>query len=136
MSKVLKVIKPYYVMEVGDVLTLSQDGKTYVCSQEVGENDGTNGHFFCHTSTFTISVEYAKFLIQEGFLAENDENSQTQTFVNVFDEIENLINSFTKELNSIDEDMAESPACLKIEKQTVLSNLITTLKHLYSLKKN
>ena len=56
-------------------------------------------------------------------------------FVNIFDQIDALIDSYTYELNTIDESMKDSPACMKVEKETVLRNMIKLLDHLKSLKK-
>ena len=134
MTKTLKVIKPFYVMEVGDIFTLSQDGKTYTCSMEEGESNEKDS-YYKHSSNFTISIGYAKNLIEEGFLAEESINNKS-SFVNIFEEIKTMLDVYTEELNNIDEDMANEPACLKVEKQTVLSNLITVLNQLYSLKNN
>ena len=39
------------------------------------------------------------------------------------------------EQKSIDKDLKDIPACVKVERQTVLQNMITLLKHLKSLKK-
>jgi hypothetical protein len=63
------------------------------------------------------------------------ENEKNDKFVNVFDEIHDMLETYTEELSNIDEDMANQPACLKIEKETVLRNLINALSHLNSLKK-
>ena len=71
-------------------------------------------------------------MIKAGIL----ENAKTdKSFVNVFDEIDNMINTYSTELKNIDKDMANSPECLKVEKTTVLQNLIKTLDHLKTLRK-
>lgn len=63
------------------------------------------------------------------------EEKQNAPFVNVFDEINTLMDTYQDELNKLDADMANMPACLKVEKETVLNNLITVLEHLNSLRK-
>ena len=55
--------------------------------------------------------------------------------MNVFDEIENLSKKFKEELDNIDLDLAGEPQCVKVEKTTVLTNLITVLDHLKTLRK-
>ena len=87
------------------------------------------------STNFQISTEYAKSLIKDGYLEEASELTDKTTLVNIFDEIDTLLNTYTTQLNRIDEDLKDIPACVKIERQTVLQNMITLLKHLKSLKK-
>ena len=123
-------------MEVGDVFNLSEDGKFYVAERneefhKAGEKNELNSTF---NSTFNISLDYAQHLINEGYL-EEVENTNKTTFVNVFDEIDNLINRYQTELDNIDADMAGEPQCVKVEKTTVLTNIIAVLNHLKTLRK-
>jgi hypothetical protein len=46
-----------------------------------------------------------------------------------------MLEEYNEELGNIDDDMADEPACLKVEKETVLRNMIKVLEHLNSLKK-
>jgi len=136
MSKTLRVINSWFIMEVGDTFTLSEDGKFYVAERneefrKAGENNELNSTF---NSTFTISLDYAQHLIEEGYLEEVEPTGKT-TFVNVFDEIDNLINKYQIELDNIDADMAGEPQCVKVEKITVLTNIIAVLNHLKTLRK-
>ena len=137
MAKNLKVIKPFYVMEVGDTFELSEDGKTYTSTytEENHENSDlgvvVNSSY---SSNYSISVDYAKSLIEDGYLEEVNKTQQSN-FINVFDEIDTLLSDYTEELNNIDDDCANFPACLKIERETVLRNICTVLEHLKSLKK-
>lgn len=135
MSKTLKVIEPFFSLEVGDILELSEDGKDYVIEQNesFGSNNAEGADVrSSFTSKFTISVDYAKALVKEGMLAEETTKSN---FVNIFEEIDKLLVKYTSELSTIDADFKDKPACLKIEKNTVLTNLITLLNHLKGLKK-
>lgn len=142
MAKILKVIKPFYVMEVGDTFELTEDGKSYRSSfvedHSTSDDNGTSVQAV-YTSNYTISKEYAKMLINEGYLsvemASSDCCTENNKFVNVFDEIEDMLNEYTYELNHIDEICADQPACLKVERETVLRNICTVLSHLKSLKK-
>lgn len=84
-------------------------------------------------SQFDISASYADALIKDGYLEEAVDKKND--FVNVFDEIEKLYNAYADELDNLDEDFVNQPACLKVEKETVLSNMIKLLDHLHSLKK-
>lgn len=137
MSKILKVIKPFFIMENGDTFELSSDGSEYVSEFNMNryESDDEDSSVTEHySSKYSISPEYAKLLIEDGFLAEENEKS-SQKFVNVFDEINSMLETYREDLDTLDEDMANQPACLKIEKETVLNNLITTLEYLNSLRK-
>ena len=42
---------------------------------------------------------------------------------------------FKDELKNVDEDMAHMPQCVKVERITVLNNLLSVLGHLNDLKK-
>lgn len=136
MSKTLRVINSFFIMEVGDMFNLSEDGKFYVAERneefhKAGEKNELNSTF---NSTFNISLDYAQHLINEGYL-EEVENTNKTTFVNVFDEIDSLINRYQTELDNIDADMAGEPQCVKVEKTTVLTNIIAVLNHLKTLRK-
>lgn len=135
MSKTLKVIEPYFTLSVGDTLELTEDGKHYETSRkDEFSKVGKNGEDYTssYSCTYLVSVEMAKELIKEGFLTEETANT---TFVNVFDEIDTLLDKYTKELQSIDTDLKGCQECVKLEKFTVLSNMIKLLSHLKGLKK-
>lgn len=136
MSKTLKVIEPFFNLEVGDILELSADGKDYVIERNAEHNEmSANGGDFrsAFTSKFSISVDYAKQLVDDEMLEEV--KAQETTFVNVFNEIDNLLNKYSEELSNLNKDMANMPECLKVEKSTVLQNLVKVLSYLKSLKK-
>lgn len=133
MAKELKVISPFFVVKEGDTFELNDKGM-YVHEYFFEEDDLTvedNGHS-SFSSVYTISPDVAKAYIEQGYLEEVRED---KTFVNVFNEIKNLRQQYAYELSRIDEDMENKPACLRIEKETVLSNLIKVLDHLYACKK-
>lgn len=137
MTKILKVIKPFYVMEIGDTFELSQDGSVYSSVfSEVFDNQTDNGVTTkaTYTSDYTISKEYAKQLIEQGYLAEVAPKEE-KPFVNVFDEIDALIAKYTEDLNDLSNTKGEIPDVIKLENKTVLLNLIKVLNHLASLKK-
>lgn len=137
MTKILKVIKPFYVMEIGDTFELSQDGSVYSSVfSEVFDNQTDNGVTTkaTYTSDYTISKEYAKQLIEQGYLAEVAPKEE-KPFVNVFDEIDALIAKYTEDLNNLSNTKGEIPDVIKLENTTVLLNLIKVLNHLASLKK-
>ena len=127
-------------MDVDDTFQFSESDGVYVSSYSVVHNedsDSANEIKSSYSSEYRISPEYAESLIEEGYLEPVMENKEKDSaaFINVFDEIEDLVGTYQSELSTIDNDFKDSPACLKLEKQTVLTNLITVLKHLYSLKK-
>lgn len=137
MSKTLRVIDPFFVLELGDTLTLSEDGKFYTFERneefhKAGDNNNLNSTY---SSNFKISLDYAKELIRDGYLEEVDPKQKASSFVNVFDEIDNLIARYQKELANIDLDMAGQPQCVKVEKTTVLTNILSVLNHLKTLRK-
>ena len=138
MKKILRVIDPFFVMDLGDIFEYDEDSKMYISKHKEDfykVDDGTvNEVKSSYSSEFQISPEYAQTLIEEGYLEEADEDKST-TFVNVFDEIDNLLNKYKTGLNTIEQDTVGLPTCVKVEKQAVLTNLITLLEHLKSLKK-
>lgn len=136
MNNILKVIKPFYMLKAGDTLELNEDGFfVNTRNEELNESNEDNEDIQArYTQTYSISKDYAKLLIEEGYLAPVEEKKE-KAFVNVFDEISNMLEEYNEELGNIDDDMADEPACLKVEKETVLRNMIKILEHLNSLKK-
>ena len=141
MSKILQVIEPFFTTSVGDTFVLSKDGSSYVTehNEEIrahGDNDDLNATY---NSSFEISPKWAKQLIKEGFLVEAEpeekKNDSKSSFVNVFDEIDNLLAKYNTDLSNIGESMKAAPECLRVEKTTVLSNIIGVLEHLKALRK-
>ncbi len=139
MTKTLRVIEPFFVMELGDTFEYSEDSKMYVSIHNEDfyntDNSSVESIKSSYNSQFQISPEYAKTLIKEGYLEEVSEAEQKTCFVNIFDEIDTLLAKYKAGLKTIEKDMAELPACVRVERQTVLSNMITLLEHLKSLKK-
>lgn len=137
MNKILKVVKPFFVMEEGDTFELAENGREYnsSVSAEHHESNDDNGEVTArYNASYTISTDYAETLEQEGYL-KAVEPEKTSNFVNVFDEIKELVDGYKHELSTLDDDMADMPQCLKVERQTVLTNLVTVLEYLNSLKK-
>ena len=137
MAKTLQVIDPFFIAELGDMFELNENGDYSLEKNEefykIADDKTSKVQSSC-SSTFVISAEYAEKLIKDGYLEEMSENkSDNREFVNVFDEINSLIEKYKYDLSKIaDED---APMCVKVEKQTVLNNLITVLNHLKDLKK-
>lgn len=139
MAKTLRVIDPFFVMELGDLFEYSEDSKMYVSvhNEDFYNTDGNSVDSVksSYNSEFSISPDYAKTLIKEGYLEEVSDAEKSTSFVNIFDEIDNLLAKYKTGLKTIENDMAELPACVRVERQTVLTNMITLLEHLKSLKK-
>lgn len=136
MTKILKVIKPFFVMEVGDTFEYSENTKDYksVYSEEHNSSNEENSTVVSsYNSVYTISEDYAKMLIENGYLEEATPNDKR--FVNIFDEIDNLLIKYEQDLNVLMTQVDDTPQCLKVEKETVLRNMIKLLQHLKSLKK-
>lgn len=137
MSKILRVIEPFIGADVDDTFVLSDDSKYYVAERNeefrTAKDSGEIASIF--NSTFKISPEWAKQLVEDGFLVEVEDSKQKASFVNVFDEIENLLKKYTYELHNLQKDMADAPECLKVERTTVLINIVNVLNHLKALRK-
>ena len=65
----------------------------------------------------------------------NTESEKPTQFVNIFNEIDKLISEYSKDLDGIDNEYKDMPECLKVEKVTVIKNLLKLLTYLKSLKK-
>lgn len=133
-SKQLQVVEPFFTLETGDTLTLSPDGTMYVSeySEEFTKDDTTSADIkSTYSAKFTISAEYADELVKEGFLV--PVLADKKDFVNVFDEINALLQKYESELEEVASE--NIPECLRVEKTTVLTNLIKVLTHLKNTKK-
>lgn len=138
MSKILKVIEPFFMLDLNDTLELTEDGKFYVANrdEEFRSNNEDSDVMSSYKSEFCISVKWAKQLIEDGFLEEVEpEKPKKQNFVNVFDEIDSMLNKYENELANINSNMKDDPECLRVEKTTVLKNIIKVLNHLKTLRK-
>lgn len=139
MTKILKVIKPFFVMEVGDTFEYNDKTKEYksVYNEEDNSSNEENSTVVSsYNSVYTISEDYAKMLVENGYLEEVMQNTNNdKQFVNIFDEIEHLLIQYNTDLNILLNSDDDTPQCLKVEKETVLRNMIKLLKHLKSLKK-
>lgn len=139
MTKILKVIKPFFVMEVGDTFEYNDKTKEYKSAyneEHNSSNEENSTVVSSYNSVYTISEDYAKMLVENGYLEEVMQNTNNdKQFVNIFDEIEHLLIQYNTDLNILLNSDDDTPQCLKVEKETVLRNMIKLLKHLKSLKK-
>jgi hypothetical protein len=136
MAKTLRVIDPFLYMEVGDTFEYDAESNMYTAqhSEEFHKSDESDSALrSIYQSNFAISADYAKELIMDGYLEEVGETKKM--FTNVFDEINRLIEKYSDEKKNLNEDMANMPECLKVERATVLNNIIAVLDHLKELKK-
>ena len=136
MTKILKVIKPFFVMENGDTFEYNADTDQYesVYNEECNSSNEDNSTVVSsYNSVYRISKEYAKMLLDNGYVEEVDEKKR---FVNIFDEIDNKLNEYNNELYTLKTKADENtPQCLLVEKETVLRNMIKLLEYLKGLKK-
>lgn len=136
MTKILKVIKPFFVMENGDTFEYNADTDQYesVYNEEHNSSNEDNSTVVSsYNSVYRISKEYAKMLLDNGYVEEVDEKKR---FVNIFDEIDNKLNEYNNELYTLKTKPDENtPQCLLVEKETVLRNMIKLLEYLKGLKK-
>ena len=138
MAKTLRVIDPFFVMELGDTFEYSEESKMYVSKHKEEfykmDSEDINEVKSSYNSEFQISAEYAQSLIKDGYLEEVIEDEKP-TFVNIFDEINTLLDRYKSGLETLEKDTIGLPACVKVERESVLTNLVTLLEHLKSLKK-
>lgn len=136
MTKILKVIKPFFVMENGDTFEYNADIDQYesVYNEEHNSSNEDNSTVVSsYNSVYRISKEYAKMLLDNGYVEEVDEKKR---FVNIFDEIDNKLSEYNNELYTLKTNADENtPQCLLVEKETVLRNMIKLLEYLKGLKK-
>lgn len=136
MTKILKVIKPFFVMENGDTFEYNADTDQYesVYNEEHNSSNEDNSTVVSsYNSVYRISKEYAKMLLDNGYIEEVDDKKR---FVNIFDEINNKLSEYNNELYALKSKADENtPQCLLVEKETVLRNMIKLLEYLKGLKK-
>lgn len=136
MTKILKVIKPFFVMENGDTFEYNADTDQYesVYNEEHNSSNEDNSTVVSsYNSVYRISKEYGKMLLDNGYVEEVDEKKR---FVNIFDEIDNKLSEYNNELYTLKTKADENtPQCLLVEKETVLRNMIKLLEYLKGLKK-
>lgn len=136
MTKILKVVKPFFVMEEGDTFEYNEETAQYesVYNEEHNSSNEDNSTVVSsYNSVYRISKEYAKMLLDNGYVEEVDEKKR---FVNIFDEIDNKLSEYNNELYTLKTKSDENtPQCLLVEKETVLRNMIKLLEYLKGLKK-
>lgn len=136
MTKILKVIKPFFVMGNGDTFEYNTDTDQYesVYNEEHNSSNEDNSTVVSsYNSVYRISKEYAKMLLDNGYVEEVDDKKR---FVNIFDEINNKLSEYNEELYTLSNgDNDDTPQCLLVEKETVLRNMIKLLEYLKGLKK-
>lgn len=136
MTKILKVVKPFFVMEEGDTFEYNEETNQYesVYNEEHNSSNEDNSTVVSsYNSVYRISKEYAKMLLDNGYVEEVDEKKR---FVNIFDEIDNKLLEYNNELYTLKTKADENtPQCLLVEKETVLRNMIKLLEYLKGLKK-
>lgn len=136
MTKILKVVKPFFVMEEGDTFEYNEETAQYesVYNEEHNSSNEDNSTVVSsYNSVYRISKEYAKMLLDNGYVEEVDEKKR---FVNIFDEIDNKLSEYNNELYTLKtKDDENTPQCLLVEKETVLRNMIKLLEYLKGLKK-
>lgn len=136
MTKILKVINPFFVMENGDTFEYNADTDQYesVYNEEHNSSNEDNSTVVSsYNSVYRISKEYAKMLLDNGYVEEVDDKKR---FVNIFDEINNKLSEYNNELYTLKSKADENtPQCLLVEKETVLRNMIKLLEYLKGLKK-
>lgn len=134
MTKTLKVKDPFLRLDFGDTFELDESGNYTSTVQEDFSNMEDNGSEYTtkYHATFTISKDYAAKMIEDGYL---EEVADKKDFVNVFSEIDTLLEMYKNQLDEATKNAANTHPAVQREKETVLTNLVTVLNHLKSLKK-
>lgn len=135
MAKTLRVISDFLDMTPGDTFEYNEKTRMYTAerNEEFHRTDDDDSELrSIYSAKFSISEGYAKELIQDGVLEDADDK---KAFVNIFDEIDSLTSRYENELKNVDKDMKDFPECMKVERTTVLNNLISVLDYLKGLKK-
>lgn len=135
MTDKLIVVKPFFVMEQGDIMEKTDRG-TYVSEYDsaysaADSTDEVASHYF---SQYEISESYARALVNDGVLKEYSEKGEKR-FSNIFTELDKLEKQYKEDLKNLDADTKDLPACLKVERETTITNLLKLVSHLKSLKK-
>lgn len=136
MKNTFTVKKTFGWMEPGDTFELSNNGM-YECTRTETFSNISDSEDSTAKTTLSLSVSknYISMLEKMGVVENTDDVKKTENFKNIFDEIDNMLETYGDDLSNINDDMANAPACMKIEKETVLRNLIKTLSYLKSLKR-
>jgi ribosomal protein S8 len=136
MKNKLIVLEPFALLNVGDELVWNKEEGMYVAEYDEKENTVSEDKKYLsnYYSKYSLSEDYAQVLIKEGYLKEATEQS-TKNFVNVFDEIDNLRQRYELELDNLNKNRKLMNKYEVMEKETVLTNLVTVLDHLKTLRK-
>lgn len=146
MENDLKVIQPFYPMDLNDVFKYDEKSNTYVSNY--GESDDKSSY----TMKCTLSLGYAKKLVKDGFLKELkninklelckdcSDNSEARAqyyqkkYVDLRQEIDTLHTKYVKAIANPNND--NEPKCLQVEQETVLKNLEKVTRHLLEFGDN
>lgn len=148
MEKVLKVIKPIriafgsddiYYISVGDELVRNTDGSySHNVSSKNEQFYENQSHVTEFESSMKLDNEYIQDLIKSGYLAEDTpvqvKNECKCNYSKLYNKIDELLAQYAKDIENIDKDLKDYPECCKLEKRTVLLNLINLLTELKSYK--
>lgn len=140
MKKILKVKDPFLRLDFGDIFERTESGDYVSTVREDFTNNTDDGSVFTtkYHADFTISEDYAKQMVKDGYLEEVDEKQEAadtnKPFVNVFDEIDTMINDYSTKLENLKSSEDIHPAIAR-EGEVVYTNLLTALNHLKSLRK-
>lgn len=141
MGKILKVSKNGLLKSLSPDMefVLSKDGKTYDYQKEVKNTadcpDGMEA-WEVYSNKISLSKEFCEKLVKEGSLIEVKEENKSQECCSckIYQEIDKLLKEYNKELKNVLDNKDEVPECLRVEKMTVLKNLIKVLNYLKDLK--
>ena len=135
MTNKLRVNNNFYGLVPGDILTLSDDGKAYVLESH-NSVDSESGLSSTFDLLFCIGTQKAEELVKAKVLGEVEENKKKESqFVNVFDEIDKLLEEYKTEAEKLEHENDDRPHWFKVERSNVLESQVDLLMYLKSLKK-
>lgn len=138
--KKYKVVKDFDILTKGDVFTLNDD-RSYTCTVKESANS------FTYSSTITVSPLYMAKAIHEGNVIELNPEDTTNykklyttykaSWDNTMLMLNKLLVGYNQDLNEViaEFNAGKLAECLKLEKTTVLANLIRQVEDIKSKMK-
>ena len=123
-----KVVKEFDSMKKGEVLSNTEDVDIFTFEEETD----SSYRFISYSSNIIEDLVKKGYLIE--LKEESTENTEDleDTICKVVDEIDSLIEQYNRDNEEVTEKVAnnELPYCVKVEADTVHTNLIKVLTHI------
>lgn len=125
-----KVIKPFGVASKGDVFTNVQEPEVFEMTHEEDRGD------FYSESYMSIDIDKVANLVNDGYLIKVDEvepcQCDCQKLAKVTGKVNELIKQYTDDYDHLKEEYEAGNVqqCVKVEAETVYTNMIKVLEHI------